>query len=87
MNALTIQILAQADPSGPEFGKASPFGLLVLLALFVGVVLLVRSMNKRLSRLPDKFEPEHPEADQEADEGTDRGAIPHTPQTPPDKTD
>lgn len=84
MNALAIQVLAQADPSGPEFGKASPFGLLVLLALFVGVVLLVRSMNKRLSKLPDTFEPDHPEADQEADDGTDRGAIPHT---PPDKTD
>lgn len=77
MNALTVAILAQTDPSGPEFGKASPVGLLVILALLVGVVLLVRSMNKQLGRLPETFEPEHPEADQEADEGTDKGAIPH----------
>lgn len=82
MNTLTVAILAQADPTGPEFGKASPVGLLILLALLIGVVLLVRSMNKRLKKLPDTFEPEHPEADQEVDEGTDKGAIPHT---PPDK--
>lgn len=86
MNALTVSIVAGAadvlaqtpstPPSGPEFGKASPIGLVVILALLAGVVLLVRSMNKKLKNLPETFEPEHPpEPDQEADEGTDRGAI------------
>ncbi|MFF0817393.1 hypothetical protein ACFYVR_19850 [Rhodococcus sp. NPDC003318] len=62
-------------PTGPEFGKASPVGLLIIVALLVGTVLLIRSMNKQLRKLPDTFEPEHPEADQAADEGTDRGGA------------
>ncbi|WP_072688086.1 hypothetical protein [Rhodococcus marinonascens] len=84
MNSLTVlfvtgtaDLLAQtpSTPSGPEYGKASPVGLVVILALLAGVVLLVRSMNKKLKKLPETFEPEHPEPDQNADEGTDRGAI------------
>ncbi|MFC6014059.1 hypothetical protein [Nocardia lasii] len=66
--------LAQ-QPTGPEFGKASPLGLLVVLVLLVGTVLLVRSMNKHLKGLPETFEPEHPEPDQKADEGTEPGVI------------
>ena len=84
MNALsaevvlgTTQFLAQtpSNPSGPEFGKSSPVGLLVILALLIGVLLLVRTMNRQLKKLPETFEPDHPELDQQADEGTDRGAI------------
>ena len=41
----------------------------------IGTVFLIRSMNKQLRKLPDTFEPEHPEADQAADEGTDRGGA------------
>lgn len=81
VSAGATDLLAQT-PSGPEFGKASPVGLLVILSLLAGVILLVRSMNTRLKRLPDTFEPEHPEPDQEADEGTDRGAI--LPESPPE---
>lgn len=89
MNALSAEVvlgatqfLAQtpSNPSGPEFGKSSPVGLVVILALLIGVILLVRSMNRRLGKLPETFEPDHPEADQQADEGTDRGAI--TPSIP-----
>ncbi|QBJ97664.1 hypothetical protein ERC79_18250 [Rhodococcus sp. ABRD24] len=81
MTTLAWEFLAQgtstpSNPSGPEFGKASPFGLVLIIALLIGTVLLVRSMNKQLKKLPDTFEPEHPEADQAADEGTDRGAAP-----------
>mgnify|MGYP001418034900 CR=1 FL=1 len=43
--------------TGPEFGKAAPFGLLIT------VLLLVR-------KLPESFDSEHPEPDQAADEGT-----------------
>ncbi|MGC0362866.1 hypothetical protein ABH922_000850 [Rhodococcus sp. 27YEA15] len=84
MNALaaelvlgTTQFLAQtpSNPSGPEFGKSSPVGLVVVLALLIGVILLVRSMNRRLRTLPETFEPDHPELDQQADEGTDRGGV------------
>lgn len=71
-----LVLLAQAPggtPTGPEFGKASPLGLVIILILLAGTVLLVRSMNKHLKKLPATFEPEHPEPDQEADEGTERG--------------
>ncbi|MDG3014701.1 hypothetical protein [Speluncibacter jeojiensis] len=60
------------NPNGPEFGKASPIGLVLILLLLIGTFLLIRSMNRHLRKLPDKFERDNPEADQDADDGTDR---------------
>ncbi|BBY56772.1 hypothetical protein [Mycolicibacillus koreensis] len=60
--------------TGPEFGKASPVGLLVVALLIVGTALLIRSMSRHLKKLPDTFDPEHPEPDQATDEGT-LGAV------------
>ncbi len=71
-------VLAQGtttNPTGPEFGKASPMGLVIILVLLAGTVLLIRSMNKHIKGLPADFSPEHPEPDQAADEGTDPGAA------------
>ncbi|HEX2212946.1 MAG TPA: hypothetical protein VHH12_05745 [Mycobacterium sp.] len=70
--ALAVELLAQNPPrdTGPDFGKASPFGLLVVVLLLIGTFLLVRSMNKHLRKLPESFDPERPEPDQAADEGT-----------------
>ena len=79
---LAADVLAQ-EPAGPEFGKASPVGLALIVVLLVATVLLIRNMNKQIGKLPETFEPEHPEADQAADEGTDRGATP----TPGTETD
>ncbi|WP_067975746.1 hypothetical protein [Mycolicibacter icosiumassiliensis] len=56
--------------TGPDFGKASPFGLLVIVLLMLGTFGLVWSMNRQLKKLPESFDPEHPDADQAADEGT-----------------
>lgn len=79
MNALLAQTVVvaqtQGTPTGPEFGKASPLGLALVVLLLIGTFLLVRSMNKHLKGLPETFEPEHPEADQEADEGTEHGVT------------
>ncbi|BCK53339.1 hypothetical protein [Nocardia wallacei] len=74
---MIVTLLAQpaTNPTGPEFGKASPLGLVIVLLLLAGTVLLIRSMNKHIKRLPAEFSPEHPEPDQEADEGTDPGAV------------
>lgn len=77
MNALSlpsdvVMFLAEEPARGPEFGKASPLGLLVILLLLVGVFLLIRSMNKQLKKLPESFDTENPEADQAFDDGTDR---------------
>ncbi|MBF6131669.1 hypothetical protein IU501_01445 [Nocardia otitidiscaviarum] len=70
-------LLAQTPgtPTGPEFGKASPLGLVIVLVLLAGTVLLIWSMNKHIKNLPATFSPEHPEPDQAADEGTDPGAV------------
>ncbi|MEU8896476.1 hypothetical protein AB0C65_11510 [Nocardia sp. NPDC048505] len=72
---MLLAVLAQTPgtPTGPEFGKASPLGLAIVLLLLAGTVLLVRSMNRHLKNLPETFEPEHPEPDQAADEGTEPG--------------
>jgi hypothetical protein len=65
-----VGLLAQDSPrdTGPEFGKASPFGLLVIVLLLIGTFLLVWSMNRHLRKLPKSFdEPE--ETDEQADDG------------------
>jgi hypothetical protein len=62
--AVTGAVLAQQpapppkDPGGQgeDFGKSSPMGLVVMLLLLVAVVLLVRSMNKHLRRVPPSFD-------------------------------
>lgn len=36
---------------GPEFGKAAPVGLAVILALLLAIMLLARSMNRRIKAL------------------------------------
>ena len=69
MNALLVDAgpgatgayLAQ-DPApppgkGPEFGEASPLGLLVVILLGVALVFLIRSMTKHLKRVPATFDP------------------------------
>jgi len=66
----TVMVLAQ-EPQGPEFGKASPLGLLVILLLLVGTAFLIWSMSRQLKKLPASFDTDHPEPDQAFDEGTD----------------
>ena len=62
--------------SGPDFGKASPFGLLVVVLLLIATVFLVRSMNRHLRKLPDSFDPQNPGPDQAVDDGTIGGDQP-----------
>ena len=59
------------EPEGPEFGKASPLGLLVIIVLLVATAFLIRSMNSQLKKLPKNFDTDHPEPDQAFDDGTD----------------
>jgi hypothetical protein len=65
-------LLADETPrdTGPDFGKASPIGLVVVVLLLIATFLLVWSMNKQLKKLPESFDPERPEPDQAADDGT-----------------
>jgi hypothetical protein len=54
------ELLAQNPPrdTGPDFGKASPFGLLVVVLLLVGTIALIWSMNRHLRKLPKSFDEE-----------------------------
>ncbi len=74
-------VLADDTPrrTGPDFGKASPLGLLVVVLLLIATFFLIRSMNRHLKKLPESFDPDHPEHDQASDDGTvepDREAPP-----------
>lgn len=82
---MMLTLLAQTNnsPTGPEFGKASPLGLVIVLVLLAGTILLIRNMNKHIKNLPAEFSPEHPEADQEADEGTEHGIAAHEDEASP----
>lgn len=53
---LLISLLAEPKNTGPDFGKASPVGLLVVVLLLIGVFALVWSMNRHLKRVPDSFD-------------------------------
>jgi hypothetical protein len=65
-------LLADETPrdTGPDFGKASPFGLVIVVILLIGTFLLVWSMNRHLKKLPESFDRKHPEPDQAVDDGT-----------------
>jgi hypothetical protein len=42
----------------------------VVVLLLISVLFLVRSMNRHLKKLPESFDPQHPEPDQALDDGT-----------------
>ena len=69
---LAAALLADEVPrdTGPDFGKASPFGLVVVVILLICTFCLVWSMNRHLKKLPASFDREHPEPDQALDDGT-----------------
>lgn len=84
MNQILLSVIAEGGPgnTGPDFGKASPVGLLVIVLLVIAALFLVRSMNQQLKKVPKSFDRDHPELDQAADEGTDRDG-PARPPGPP----
>ncbi|MFY1673096.1 hypothetical protein ACN27G_24550 [Plantactinospora sp. WMMB334] len=69
-------------------GLAGPMGLFLITVLAVATVLLIRNMNARLRRLPDRF-PEQPEEEASAGDtpadapssGEDSGGSAPTPPT------
>jgi hypothetical protein len=69
---LAIGLLADDAPrnTGPDFGKASPFGLVIVVLLLIGTFLLVWSMNRHLRKLPKSFDTA--QADETPDEDPKR---------------
>lgn len=64
----TTALVAQPTPTpddpggrGEDFGKSSPVGLVVLIVFVIAVILLIRSMNKHLKRVPESFDEPRPE--------------------------
>ena len=71
---IAIGLLADDAPrdTGPDFGKASPFGLVIVVLLLIGT-LVVWSMNRHLRKLPKSFDDAEP--DQAADEDTETPGV------------
>ena len=74
--AVPVQNPTPPPGQGEEFGKASPIALVVIIVLALATVVLIRSMSKRIRRLPASFEPpagRDKTGDDAADAGGDRG--------------
>ena len=74
MNYLLVTFLADDAPrnTGPDFGKASPFGLVIVVLLLIGTFALVWSMNRHLRKLPKSFDSEPdqtPDEDHKSESG------------------
>jgi hypothetical protein len=72
-------VLAQ-DPApppgeGPEFGKASPVALIVIVLLGIATVFLIRSMTKHLKRVPASFDDPADAAAEKAEPADDAGSA------------
>lgn len=52
---LTTLLAEGPTKTGPDFGKASPVGLLIVVLLLVSVFALVWSMNRHLKKIPASF--------------------------------
>lgn len=70
-------VLAQDGPrqTGPDFGKASPVGLTIILLLLISVFFLVWSMNRHLRKLPKSFDGNDTEATTDDQATGDTGAV------------
>lgn len=51
----------------PEWGNAAPVGLAIVLVLLLATALLIRNMSKRITRLPESFEPDEAESGAESE--------------------
>ncbi|MFJ8577050.1 hypothetical protein [Micromonospora sp. NPDC093277] len=62
----TAQVLAENNNFGDTRtgGLAGPMGLFLILLLATATILLIRNMNARLRRLPDRFPQQAGPADQ-----------------------
>ena len=75
-----IELLVQNNFGDTRSGSlAGPTGLIIILLLVIGTVLLIRNMNARLRRLPDRF-PQQTTDEPPAADGTDDG--PDAPDAP-----
>ncbi|MCX6462311.1 MAG: hypothetical protein NTW05_01775 [Pseudonocardiales bacterium] len=55
--AVPMQGGVEPPPGQPEFGKASPVALVVILLLGLATALLIVSMTRHLKKVPASFDP------------------------------
>ena len=73
---LDVMLLAAGDDvRGPEFGKAGPLGLAVIVILLAVTFQLVRSMNKHVSKLPESFDDPEPDDRADAEQALCAGGV------------
>ena len=80
MTYLMVGFLLEGPKVGPDVGKASPVGLLIIVLLLIGVFVLVWSMNRHLKRIPASFDTEVP--DQSAPGGAPPAETTSSPERP-----
>ncbi len=70
--AFTLLLAQEEAPrnTGPEFGKASPVGLIIVILLLLATFALVWSMNRQLKKVPESFDTSA-DADDTGDFGAD----------------
>ena len=81
MRHLVVGALLAEGPvnNGPDFGKASPVGLLIVVLLLIAVLLLGWSMNRQLKKVPASFD----DAGSETEPGPAVGDAPPAAPTAP----
>ena len=85
MNHLLVVFLADDTPrnTGPDFGKASPLGLVIVVLLLIGTFVLVWSMNRHLRKLPKSFNRTSPEPGDDGTVGADPDVTSEDPKREP----
>ena len=90
-SAVAVALLADDAPrnTGPDFGKASPIGLLIIVLLMIGTFALIWSMNRHLRKLPERFNRKQSgdKGDDGARPGADGESAPGTVGEPADSAD
>ena len=64
----------QPGGQGQEFGSSDPVALILIIALFIAVAFLIRSMSKHLKKVPASFDPEPDSTEAAPADGTEPAA-------------
>ena len=77
MNQLMLTVLLAEDPvnTGPDFGKASPIGLVIVVLLLIAVLCLGWSLSKQLKKVPASFDEPEGQASDAAGPADDAGTA------------
>ncbi len=55
LNVLADPAIDPTSGRGPEWGKAAPVALLIIVLMGIALFLLIKSMNRQLRKVPAEF--------------------------------